>query len=86
MFTGARAATDSRAKRELRLSCPECSIDDTKVSVVWVYSRELLILIFIFYFFELVIYKHYGRSRFLVYIGIALTSFCRTALGRITKL
>ena len=33
VFTGARAATDSRAKRELRLSCPECSIDDTKVSM-----------------------------------------------------
>ena len=32
VFTGARAATDSSAKRELRLSC-QCSIDDTKVSM-----------------------------------------------------
>ena len=37
-------------------------------------------------FWGLVIYQHYGLSHFFVYIGIALTSFCRTALGRSTKL
>ena len=45
-----------------------------------------LFFFFFFFFFELVIYKHYGLSRFFVYICITLTSFCRTALGRSTKL
>ena len=59
--------------------------------LIWHHERGLGLLTGItdsvfFFFFELVIYKHYGLSRFFVYICIALTSFCRTALGRSTKL
>ena len=49
-------------------------------------SGGLFFYFYYYLFFELVIYKHYGLSCFFVYICITLPSFCRTALGRSTKL